>query len=340
MNETPDITAADPATRVHHHSLARLQQIHEAISSGGFPTIARLAEITGLSTRTIKRNLAALRDSFKAPLEYVPKRRGWHYTQPGWQLPPVHFSEGELLAFFTAEHALRSLGHTPEAEILRRALSKLAAHLPDRVSVNPQELGKLLSFEAAPHVSVEPQTLKTLAHAAREQRTVAFDYYSPHSNQKTRRTADVLLLRHFAGDWYAVSYDHQRRALRDFNAGRIRNLRDTGRPFTPPAGWDPDEYLRTGFSMMRGGEIVTVKLVFDEYQSRWLRAQSKRHPDEQREELAGGRLRLTFPVGRNGLEAVARFCLTYAGHCKIEEPVELCEIFRQKLHLAIEQHSE
>jgi predicted DNA-binding transcriptional regulator YafY len=340
MSESGPDNTAKPGHRTHLHSFSRLQQIHEVISAGKYPNARQLAEITERHPRTVKRDLAALRDSFKAPLEFDHKRKGWRYTQPGWQLPPVYFSEGELLAFFTAEHALRSLSHTPEAEILRRALSKLAAHLPDRVSVNPQELGKLLSFEATPHISVEPQTLKTLAQAASEQHTVAFDYYSPHSNQKTRRTADVLLLRHFAGDWYAISYDHQRRALRDFNAGRISNLRYTGRTFTPPDDWDADEYFRAGFSMMRGGEIVTVKLVFDEYQSRWLRAQSKRHPDEQREELAGGRLRLTFPVGRNGLEAVARFCLTYAGHCKIEEPVELCEIFRQKLHIAIEQHSE
>ncbi|HEX8072051.1 MAG TPA: WYL domain-containing protein [Pyrinomonadaceae bacterium] len=300
--------------------MSRLQQIHREISAGRCPTARALAALLERSERTIKRDLRFMRDQLGAPLHYDRARRGWRYGEPGWALPPQRFDEGELLAFFTAEKILCATGHAPEAVLLRVALAKLASFLPAEVSVNLATLGEALTFQPLPHVSVEPAVLQTLARAAAERRTVSFDYHSQHRNRGTHREADVLLLHNFAGDWYAIAYDHLRCEVRDFHAGRIKRLALTENYFDPPAGWSADEYLRRGFYMMRGGRTTTVHVVFDPYQARWMRERNTLHPDERREDLPDGSLRLTFPVGRNGLDAVARFCLAYAGHCRAERP--------------------
>ncbi|MGH9941544.1 MAG: helix-turn-helix transcriptional regulator [Pyrinomonadaceae bacterium] len=327
-----------PDTRVHLRANARLWEIHEQISVGHCPTARQLAERLERSERTIKRDLAAMRVDYHAPLIYDSARRGWRYREPGWTPPPYNFNEGELLAFFTAAEILRATGHTPEAILLRAALAKLSAYLPAEVSANLATLGDALTFHSAPHVSVEPQVLQTLARAAAERRTVAFDYHSQHRNADTAREADVLILHHFAGDWYAVSQDHLSGSVRDFHAGRISRLRLTDKYFDPPETWDRDEYLRRGFQMMRGGRLTTVSLVFDAYQSRWMKERGSFHPDERREELPDGSLRLSFPVGRNGLEAVARFCLAYAGHCVAERPTALRALIRERLTQALKDH--
>ncbi len=128
--------------------------------------------------------------------------------------------------------------------------------------------------------------------------------------------------------------------MRDFHAGRIRRLALTAKYFDPPAGWNADDYLRRGFCMMRGGRITTVQIVFDSYQARWMRERIAFHPDERREDLPDGNLRLTFPVGRNGLDAVARFCLAYAGHCRAERPAALRKLIRERLTQALQDHRE
>ena len=56
--------------RVHVRALARLQQIHEAISTGHCPSVQDLAAHTDRNPRTIKRDVKALREDFKAPLMY------------------------------------------------------------------------------------------------------------------------------------------------------------------------------------------------------------------------------------------------------------------------------
>jgi predicted DNA-binding transcriptional regulator YafY len=220
-HQIPDLS------RVHVRALARLQQIHEVISTGHCPSVQDLAAHTGRHPRTIKRDLKALRWDFKAPLVYDRQHKGLRYTEPGWQLPPARFSEGELLAFFTAHHVLHALGQKPEATLLRNALAKLAAFLPEQVTVNPNMISPALTFEATPHVMVEPYLLPTLTRAALEQRTLSVQYYSQHRNELTERKIDVLHLHNFAGDWYAIAFDHRSQEVRDFHVGRIRHLQET-----------------------------------------------------------------------------------------------------------------
>jgi len=326
--------------RVHTRALARLQQIHQEISAGRCPTARTLAALLERSDRTVKRDLRVMRDQLGAPLVFDPARKGWRYREPGWVLPPLQFNDGELLAFFTAAEVLRATGHAPEAVLLRAALAKLAAFLPPEVNVNLATLGEALTFQPIPHVTVDPTILKSLAQAAAERRTVSFDYHSQHRNAPTHRAVDVLLLHNFAGDWYAIAHDHLSGEVRDFHAGRIKRIAPTQKFFDPPAGWNAENYLRRGFYMMRGGRITNVSLVFDSYQARWMRERQAFHPDEQREDLPDGSLRLNFRVGRNGLEAVARFCLAYAGHCRAERPAALRKLIRERLTLALEDHRE
>lgn len=347
MSPSPDysdftmthIDHPDPR-RVHSRALSRLQQIHQEIAAGRYPTARRLGELLERSERTIKRDLSFLRDQLGAPLVFDRACGGWRYREPGWALPPQQFNEGELLAFFTAAAVLRTTGHAPEAMLLRAALAKLSAFLPAEVNYNLATLGEALTFQPLPHVTVLPATLHTLARAAAEQRTVSIDYHSQHRNQSTQREVDVLLLHNFAGDWYAITFDHLSGELRDFHVGRIQRLTLTAKYFDPPAGWNADEYLRRGFYMMRGGRRITVQILFDPYQARWMRERQPFHPDEQREERPDGSLRLSFPVGRNGLDAVARFCLAYAGHCRAERPAALRKLMRERLIRALEDHRE
>lgn len=143
--------------------------------------------------------------------------------------------------------------------------------------------------------------------------------------------ADVHLVHNHAGEWYAVSYDREARDFRDFHIGRMSDIRETGIYFDRQKNWNKDEYLRRGFSMTRGGRLCRVSILFDRYQAQWMRERQKFHPDELREELPDGSLRISFKMGEAGLEAVARFCLQYAGHCVAESPKKLRSIIRNKL---------
>lgn len=327
-------------SRVYLRALERVSKLHIEISCGRFPSVSQLARHVEVTERTIKRDITFLRDELGAPLLYDRKRRGFTYAEPGWTMPPVKFSEGDILAFFIAENALRLSGQTPEALRIRGALAKLAALLPDQVSISIAALGESVSFANAAFESSEPETLQLLASAAASCITVEFDYYAQYRQQTERRRVDPYLLHNFSGDWYAISYDHERGAMRDFHVGRISNLALTNDPFTINRRiWNKDDYLAKGFQMMRGGRLTSVSILFDQYQAQWIRSRQAFHPQEIKETLADGSLRLSFKIGQNALEAVARFCLTYAGHCVAEKPKKLRRIVRERLEAGLELNS-
>lgn len=325
-----------PEGRAHLRAQQRLTLIHEEIRQGKFPNSATLARRLEISTRTAKRAIEFLRDELNAPLKYEPKQRGYRYLEPGWQLPPVALTEGDLLAFFIAENALRSTGHTPEALRLKTALGKLATLLPAQISVNLTTLGENVSFQNLPFAAADPQVLTKLSQAAINREIVEFDYYSPHRQAPSHRRAGVLTLHNFAGDWFAICLDCDKNAERDFHVGRMKNLRETAQPFEPPKNWSAEEYVRTGFFMMRGGKPTTVEILFDAHQAQWMRERQAFHPDERREEIPDGSFKLSFKIGEDGLEAVARFCMTYADHCKVLNPPRLKQLIREKLTKGLE----
>jgi predicted DNA-binding transcriptional regulator YafY len=337
MDET---TSTNRRQKVYLQAFARISKIHNEIVSEAFPSVRELAEKIGVTERTIKRDLDVMRIELNAPIIYERRKKGFRYSEIGWHLPQLsNFDEKHLLAVFIAENALKLTGHLPEAEDLRKALAKLVSQLPEKISFDLANLSDNLSFQSPAYELSDPELRQKLSIAATEQTTIEFDYYVQYRQTSERRKVDVYHLHNLGGDWYAISYDHARKELRDFHVGRISNLKMTNDGFEVRKRiWNKEEYLSGHFNMLRGGRQTKVKILFDAYQAQWIRVRQPFQQNEKKEDLPDGSLRLSFEIGEKALEAVARFCLQYAGHCIAEKPKKLREIIKEKLEKAITLH--
>ncbi|MBX3279720.1 MAG: WYL domain-containing protein [Acidobacteria bacterium] len=324
-----------PPRRVHMHALARLLRICDEIRRGRYPNKRRLAEIVERDIRTVQRDLAELTNVYDAPIEFDRRQNGFHFTDPDWRFPAVAITEGELVAFFTAERMLRRIdAGTVEIRLAREAIRKLAALLPEEVVVDLAALGEAISFAPEPALDAAPEVLSRLAAAAARRETLRVLYYSQHRGAETEREIDVLKLHQWLGEWYAISRDHLSGGeVRDFHAGRIRKLEATGRTFEPPEGWNAEEHLKRGFGMFRGGEPVTVEIEFDAQQAPYAR-ERQFHPTQQRRELEGGRVGLTFDVTEAALVQVARWLMQYGEHAIAITPPKLRRMMKRQLTAA------
>jgi predicted DNA-binding transcriptional regulator YafY len=329
-NKTP--STREPQ-RVHLHAYERLSRLCAEIQRGHYPTKAQLAHVVERSPRTIQNDLRALVNDFDAPLAFDPVKNGWHFIDAAWRLPSIALTQGELIGFFAAERMLRRLGASSEVQRARSALRRLAALLPEEVVVDLAALEDAISFAPEPVLDVSPEVLSRLATAARHRQTLHIHYYSQYRAEYTERDVDVLLLHNALGEWYAICHDHYRQAIRDFHAGRMLRLSETGRTFTPPADWDSEAYLRRGFGMFRGGQDVVVEVEFSAEQARYARERTF-HPTQQRQELSDGRLRLTFETTEAALEQVARWLMHYGPQARALRPLALRELLREQLRQA------
>lgn len=324
--------------RVHLRQYRRLYQIHQLLSNRKYPNTEGLSETLQVHKRTVRRDIAFMRDSLNAPVEYNKKKKGFCYTHPNWEMPLVSLTEGELLAFFIAAVALQGTGSTYKNERLRRALAKIASSLPEEISVGLGYLFEITSFQAPPHVLVEGEILDKLRQAVSEREIVRFDYFTPDKGETKRRRVEPLLLHNHEGTWYVIAFDYLRQSEIVFHTGRISNLENTGEYFAKRKNFDREKFLNESFGMYRGGKPAQVEIIFDEYQSKWMRERTCFHPQETREELPDDKMKLSFTVGENSLEAVARFCLQYAGNFIAVKPEKLREIIKEKLQKGLEQH--
>ena len=306
-----------PSTRP---PIARLHWWDAALRENRYPTIAECMERFEISTRTAYRDLDYLRYQMNAPLAYDRQRRGYCYTDPGFSLPAVRLSDGEIIALFLAEKILKQYRGTPYADYLREAFDKIRAALPDEVSLDPSGLSEALSFDLGPARPVEVDVFQTLLRAVRERRSIDIVYFSQARGVETERRVDPLHLHAFSGDWYLIAFCHLRGEVRDFARSRIRRLEGTDERFSPPAGFDRDAYLGQAFGLLKGGTPQEVAVWFDAYQARWVR-ERQWHPTQVLEEQPGGALilRMTVPV----TDDVLRWVLSYGSHCRVLAPAEL-----------------
>ncbi|HWQ36033.1 MAG TPA: WYL domain-containing protein [Blastocatellia bacterium] len=320
---------SDKGGREHYRHLVRVFWIDAQMRSLRYPNAATIAAHFEVSEKTARRTLEFMREQMKMPIAYAAAHRGWYYTEPGYALPMVDLTEGDLVAILLAEKLSRQYRGTALGRQVGRAFEKVLKAMTSVVSVDFRALAEAWSFEAAATSELEPEIFRQLGQAVQQRRQVEMLYYTASSGELKWRRVNPLHLRNYLGEWYLVAHDHLRGAPRVFLASRIRELTLTEEHFDPPPGFNLGEYLGSSFGMIIGSEPQEVEIVFDEYQARWIRERSKFHPTEDREEMPDGRLKLKMTV--TALDGVKRFVMQYGAHAEVTRPEELRQAIREEV---------
>jgi predicted DNA-binding transcriptional regulator YafY len=186
-------------------------------------TAAQLAAEFEVTTRTIKRDLAALQ-SAGLPV--------WSRTGPGGgyglaassTLPPVNFSPAQALALCAAVSASPQAPFADSAraatrkvlDVLDPATRRRAMSLAERVWVNP-------SPPAPRHV------LSALENALADQVTVTISYVD-RNGTSTRREIEPMIFALNQDTWWLVGWCLLRDAVRWFAVDQVRRATVTSRP--------------------------------------------------------------------------------------------------------------
>ncbi len=88
-------------------ALARIVAIDHAPRESSWPNARVLGERLEVSLSTIRRNSELMRERLDAPIDFDPRKHGFSYTKPKYQLQFLRLTEGELVALFLDEQLLR-----------------------------------------------------------------------------------------------------------------------------------------------------------------------------------------------------------------------------------------
>ncbi len=152
--------------------LERLLSIDSLLRTTRRPTTTSLAQVLEVSERTVRSDLAFLRDRLNAPLEY-DRKLGHHYTDTEWRLPSISLTQGELFALTLGARMLESYAGSPYASLLQSAVTRISARLPETTWVNLQHLvEERILFGAGAETNLDPDIWHKLEDACRHRRSV------------------------------------------------------------------------------------------------------------------------------------------------------------------------
>ncbi|MBM3824114.1 MAG: WYL domain-containing protein [Verrucomicrobia bacterium] len=315
--------------------LERMLRIHQALTAGEYPNASTLARILEVSAKSVHRDLEFMMDRLGLPIEYVPARFGYRYTEEVQSFPTLQMSEGELFALMVAEKALQQYRGTPFERPLLSAFSKMAQSLPETVSVNLGDWCKSISFRTTAEPIVHANIFATLARAVTRRRRLSMRYRKPGAKTPESRVIDPIHVANINGEWYLFAFDHWRQALRTFSPARIESLEETGESFKPPAAFSLEKRLSGSFGVHSPEGNFEVVLRADAVVADYIR-EKRWHPSQELVERSGETLEVRMRL--SSLAEIERWILGWGGRVEVLSPTALRASVAQAAHRLMDAH--
>lgn len=235
-----------------------------------YPNASSLAEQFEIAAKTAQRSIEYFRDRLIAPLAYDFFKKGYHYTDPAFQLPGTRISEEELLALLISRKLITEASAGPLGEelgrISKRLGSLLAANLPGRA--NPEDA---FSFRWKNINPADPQTFKVVTSSLLQGRLLTFSYHSPSAAADAPRTVEPHHMVNYMGNWHLIAFCHLRGDWRDFLLGRMTKCQLDQTEFQIRAWEEWQPFLRNTFGIFQNRAHFEVVLRFTPERSRWVK---------------------------------------------------------------------
>jgi len=308
--------------------IRRILMLDEAIRSGSYPTIAKLAKRAEVTKRTIERDIEFLRDSYGAPIEYDYEKRGYYYSEPNFFIKSVILTEGELFSIALFDRLLEQYRNTPLETTLRQIFGKIALSLPDNVSVNPNMLGSQIGISViSDHQGlIDTDVFEGIFAALKTKQTIRFNYRSLQKTEPTGRTADPYHAISQRGNWYFIGHCHDRNEPRMFSFSRVKNIVLTKKHFNIPSGFKPDEFFDKDVGVFASARSpYTIELIV-ENEIGTFALERQWHDTQTVEQREDGSVYVKFTTTQ--MPEVLRWVLGQGHTVKALNPPELVELVK------------
>jgi len=266
-----------------------------------------------------------MRDRLRLPLKYHDLKFGYYYTSPVRTFPTLLLTEGELFAMLVAEKAVQQYRGTTFEKPLVSAFKKMAASLPETVSLSLRDLDQSVSFRTSAEPIVNLRIFDTLAKATAGRQQVRMMYRKPGTSRPEERIIDPYHLANINGEWFLFAYDHLRNDLRTFVPSRIQSARLTGKKFERPQNFSVDSALSGSFGVHSPEGHYDVVIQFDKEVADYVR-EKRWHSSQKLRPLRDGGVELRLKL--SSLKEIERWVLGWGGHAVVKQPPEVVQRVR------------
>lgn len=317
---------------MRNQEVIRQWSILRDLESSRRATIDELAERTGVSTRTIRRDLEALQVAGFPLFDVVDdnNKRYWTLEQKAFKrLDDTGFTLAELSALYFSRTLVECLAATPFQKDVQSAFDKLAGALTpgmrqllDKLPLVMQakaEPGSTAAMDSEQAASRAPRSARVaqLLDATLNHRRIGVRYHSFSSNREKDYLLEPYRLVFAQGGLYLVAFVPEYKQMRTFAVERMLSLSMTEERFEPVEL--PDDAFAHSLGVNQGTpERIVVK--FEPRIARYVKERMW-HASQQASEEPDGTLTLTLNVCNDW--ALRAWILGFGPLARVVSPPEL-----------------
>ena len=312
--------------------------LHALESSRHGAAIDALASDLEVTTRTIRRDLAALQE---AGFPLFDERDEDGHTR--WRLDgqilkglEAGFTLAELCAMYLSRNLLESVAGSPFQRDLTNAFTRLEGMLSPRMRQFLDRLPTVLAAKPGPRArggDSSSDAVAKLLEGTLHFRVASMRYHSVSSARVKDYEIHPYRLTFAQGGMYLLAYVPEYEAVRTFAVDRIASVSLEKQTFTPKQPITDDVFANS--LGVNTGPAAPVEIAFDKQVAPYVRARVWHGSQELREETGGGLL-LTMNVCHDW--ALRSWILSWGGFARIVSPAALAREVRTDLDAAARQY--
>lgn len=310
----------------------RQWQILRAIeSSRTGATIHQLSRDTGVTTRTIRRDLQALQEAGFALFDEGEgnETKRWKLDTQPFRAVEEGLSVSDVAALYLSRSIVEALSNWPLVDELGTALAKIEKALNPRMREFLSTLPQVVSTKAGPSASRGAGTLAPLTRklfdAVRDRRVVTMGYFSARSNKAKTYTVEPYRIALTRDGVYLIAFVPAYGEFRTFAVGRVQKLSVSETTFRKTREL-PADLFATSMGVFTG-DPETVIVEFAARLAPYVQGREW-HPSQQMEALPDGRVRLTLQVTHDW--ALKSWLLSFGAGVTVITPKRLKDDIRDE----------
>ena len=286
-------------------------------------TVAEMAEESGVTEKTIRRDLKAFCE-VGFPIEEQIGERGrksWRLKSAGG-LPEMSFAFDEALALYFGRRFLEPLAGTFLWQAAQSAFKKIRACL-GKAALDYLEkmVGNLHhTTVGASDYSQKAELIDDLMRATEERKATHIVYQSLRATEPVTYVVHPYGLTYHRGSLYLVAFSSDHNELRHFKVDRIDEAAVSAFPFHMPDDFQLNGHLADSFGVFYGRGQIAVKIRFLPPVVRYL-SESKWHQSQKLTPQKDGSLLAEFRL--SSTEEIKRWLLSFGQHAIVIEPPNL-----------------
>ena len=318
-------------------NLVKLLKTIDLISSRRGATVEQIAEELEVSKRSAYRLLGVLEElgflieDIKDPIENRTRKRldrEFHQKIGPVNLPDIKFTPSELISLYMLRGEARAITGSSLAAGIDSAFAKIGMFAPRGLAENLDKLQAifLLNSRMAKSLAGKEEIIDQLTDAMLANETCRVTYHSFQAGKDKSFAIDPLHFFEHRGGLYLFVNTTDYGDIRVLAAERIKNITLTGKKFTYPADFDPDEKLKHAFGLFYD-DPVEVEILFSANQARYIRERIWAVDQQIIDQDDGS---IILKLNTSGRYEIKKWVLGYGIDAELLQPADLREEIREE----------